>query len=204
MLFFIREPVPGGLSVTPSKSLALMAEINTAVFKLTILWLYWCCQEDIIKIINFANIVSNRFCNNDRYTLKSRLLDLTGKIIFFCWCIFYPIVTFISNLFWISNQFRNGKSAMAVHLENLRKPFFLNHFMDEVSTNQPLSIFQSTLSVWSAVTSFNQHVFYLSRVIIVMLPLITLWPLVTKFTSKLHDRHRWWKSSRDDTFWHSL
>lgn len=185
MQHFVRGAIPNGVHVTPTIYLALLAEIDNALFKLTILWLHWFCKDEIIKIINFSVRLSNSFSNCKTETWKSRYLRVVGKAIFVCWCIAHPIVTLIHNLLWISGQRTEGKSWMAQRLEFMRYPFFLNFVMREVSANQSLSPLESAVSIWSTVTSFNQDVFYLNRVIILVLPLITLWPLVNIFTSKL-------------------
>lgn len=175
MQYFIRKAIPTTLVNSPPPYLALMAEVNNAFFKLSLLRLYWFRRDELIKIINFSMAAAKLSTIPKKRTFGGALFDAFKKIVFACWCFSYPVLSVVQNIYRASDQRKLGKYWMVTNFENGRKVLFLNCLVNAVPANQTLSTFESILSVVSAATEFNQDLLYTSRVIILVLPLATQW-----------------------------
>lgn len=90
---YLRKSLPKGIP-TPSKYLDVMAEVNNAIFKLSMLRVYWFHQDEILEIIDFSAAISRKYRESYLTSWKTRFLESAGKIIFGRWCYSYSYLTF--------------------------------------------------------------------------------------------------------------
>lgn len=180
--FFVRISLPKR-GRNPSEYLNLMSQLNITFLKLFALKIYWWRQNDIVKMLNFISYNNKSYFHE--FSLKHRLLEAIIKIVFLSWCCFYFIPSAIEKLVWMRNQNLTGVSWTSVAVNQGRKTFLLETLTSALKPNQSLSTTQVAFAVISQVTHYNQLVFYLNRPIMLLLPLLTLWPLVKAFTDRL-------------------
>lgn len=184
MQFYIREAIPDNHN-NPSEYLNLMSQMNTAILKLSLLKIYWFEQHDILKILNyFGGNNTNSFYI---FNAKNRRSWIVAKVFLVLWCTSYPALSVVENILWVKSQTQAGAFWMTTMINMGRKAFFLEYFTSELITlNQSLSTTTAIFSIFIKASHFNQLTFYLHRVILIILPLMTLWAAVNGFIGRLH------------------
>lgn len=182
MQYYAQRKIPKNMS-DPSEYLNLMSQVNIVVLKLFVLRIYWLGQNDILKLLNF--LADTRKNTYQFFLAKNCSVTVACKLVFFCWCSVYPILITIEWIFWVERQQGEGIYWLATLGNNGRKAFLVEHFTAEMPLNQTLTMAQSAFAFVTSASQFNQEMFYSNLPIIILLPILTLWPLVKTFIAEL-------------------
>lgn len=184
--YYMRWRIPNNQE-NPSEYLNLLTETNITVLKLSVLYTYWFGRDHIIKIVNFLarkNISHFSF----KITEKNYYAYISYKILFSCWCATFPFLIVIEWIRWGEAQ-KEAEIPWMVTLYNMgRKAFLLEFFTSEkpLNKNQTLSPMESIFSFVTTASQFNQEMFYANMKTVILLQLLTLWPIVSAFTKNLN------------------